>query len=141
MPGVVPLLHALAAQPHIYLSLVTGNYREGARIKLGHFDLWRFFRSGGFGDAAHDRLEIVYDALAAARADGIPDASPSQAVVIGDTPFDVACAVRSGARCIAVGTGGFAVDVLRQAGADEVFEDFSDTAAVLAAFDRLGASL
>ena len=53
--------------------------------------------------------------------------------MIGDTPLDVACAAASGARSIAVATGGYDVDALRAAGADAVFEDLSDTEAVMTA--------
>ena len=52
--------------------------------------------------------------------------------MIGDTPLDVACAAASGARSIAVATGGYDVEALRAAGADVVFEDLSDLDAVLA---------
>ena len=31
---------------------MTGNYEEGARIKLEYFDWWRSFRCGAFGDDA-----------------------------------------------------------------------------------------
>ncbi len=54
--------------------------------------------------------------------------------MIGDTPLDVACAQASGARSIAVATGNYSVDDLRAAGADVVFEDLSDTPAVLRLF-------
>jgi phosphoglycolate phosphatase-like HAD superfamily hydrolase len=50
-----------------------------------------------------------------------------------DTPLDVACAAASGARSIAVATGEYDVAALRAAGADVVFEDLSDTQAVLRA--------
>ena len=42
MPGVRALLDALAVRDDVYLSLLTGNYEEGARLKLEHFDLWRY---------------------------------------------------------------------------------------------------
>ena len=58
---------------------------------------------------------------------------PGDVVVIGDTPLDVACAAASGARSVAVATGGFDVDELRKAGADVVLQDFSDTREVLRA--------
>ncbi len=59
------------------------------------------------------------------------------AVVIGDTPRDVACAHAHGARCLAVATGEYSVDALLRAGADVVFEDLRDTPAVLQALARL----
>ncbi len=136
MPGVRPLLDVLAARDDVYLALLTGNYRQGARLKLEHFDLWRYFRAGAFGDEAHDRNQLVGEALASVRQAGGPDVSPSEAVVVGDTPLDVACAAAAGARSIAVATGGFDVEVLRRSGADAVFPDLSDLEAVLRALAR-----
>jgi phosphoglycolate phosphatase len=131
MPGVRALLDALIDRPDAYLALLTGNYETGAQLKLEHFDLWRYFRCGAFGDGAADRNGLVPKALARVAAGGGPAFAPSDAVVIGDTPLDVACAKAGGARLIAVATGNHSVDQLRAAGADVVFEDLSDTGAVV----------
>ena len=133
MPGVRPLLDALTTRPEIYVALLTGNYEEAARVKLEYFDLWRYFRCGAFGDDAPDRNGLLPKALAVVRARGGPAVSPADTVVVGDTPLDVACAAAAGARSIAVATGGYDVDALRAAGADVVFDDLSDTDAVLMA--------
>jgi phosphoglycolate phosphatase-like HAD superfamily hydrolase len=133
MPGVGPLLDALVDRADVYLALLTGNYEEAARVKLAYFDLWRYFRCGAFGDAAPDRNGLLPKALARVVACGGPAVPTSAAVVIGDTPLDVACAAAAGARSIAVATGGYDVDALRAAGADVVFEDLRDTDAVVAA--------
>lgn len=133
MPGVRPLLDALHARDDVFLALLTGNYEAAARVKLEHFDLWRYFACGAFGDAAPDRNRLLPRAIDAVRACGLTAATPAHAVVIGDTPLDVACAAAGGARSIAVATGGHGVDELRAAGADAVFEDLSDLGAVLRA--------
>ena len=132
MPGILALLDALADREDAYLALLTGNYEAGARLKLEHFDLWRYFPCGAFGDGAADRNGLVPKALARVAACGGPVFGPSDAIVIGDTPLDVACAKAGGARSIAVATGNHSVDELRGTGADVVFEDLSDTQAVLA---------
>jgi phosphoglycolate phosphatase len=131
MPGVRALLDTLVDRRDAYLALLTGNYEDAARAKLEYFDLWRYFRCGAFGDDAPDRNGLLPKALAAVRACGGPAVSAADAIVIGDTPLDVACAAASGARSIAVATGGYDVAALRAAGADVVFEDLSDTDAVL----------
>jgi len=133
MPGIRPLLAELASRHDVYLALLTGNYEDGARLKLEHFDLWRFFRCGAFGDEAYDRNILLPLALATIEAQGGPAVAASAAVVVGDTPLDVACAAASGARCLAVATGSHTADALRTAGADIVFDDLSDTRRVLAA--------
>jgi len=133
MPGVRELLDALADRGDVYLALLTGNYETAARMKLEYFDLWRYFACGAFGDDAPDRNRLLPKAISRIAACGGPVIEPCEAVVIGDTPLDVACAAASGARCIAVATGNFSVSELRAAGAALVMQDLSDTAAVLAA--------
>lgn len=135
MPGVTPLLDELGRRDHLHCALLTGNYKAGARIKLEHFDLWRRFPWGTFGDDYADRDLLARAALAAAPARGVPLHDPAHAIVVGDTPFDVACARAAGARVIAVATGGHTVDALSACSPDAVFEDLSDTAAVLKAID------
>lgn len=133
MPGIYALLNSLVSRNDVYLGLLTGNYESAARIKLEHFDLWRYFRCGAFGDVTHDRNSLLPEAVARVRASGWPSVKPSDVVVIGDTPYDVACAAAGGARSVAVATGPFQTQALREAGADVVFEDLSDTDAVLLA--------
>jgi phosphoglycolate phosphatase-like HAD superfamily hydrolase len=133
MPGVRELLSTLTDRDDVYVALLTGNYEGGARLKLEYFDLWRYFECGVFGDDVHDRNRLLPLALATIKARGGPAISPSSAVVVGDTPLDVECAVASGARSLAVATGGYPADTLRRAGADRVFDDLTDTDEVLRA--------
>jgi phosphoglycolate phosphatase len=131
MPGVRELLDVLRRRDDVYVALLTGNYEEGARIKLEYFDLWRYFPCGAFGDDAPQRDGLVSKALERIAASGGPSFSAADAVVIGDTPLDVACAAFCGARSIAVATGSHSVEELRAAGADAVLQDLGDTAEVL----------
>src|SRR5688500_12830212 len=66
LPGVRELLEELASQPDATLGLLTGNLERGARLKLEHYDLWRFFAFGGFADDHHDRNELGPFALSRA---------------------------------------------------------------------------
>lgn len=137
LPGITPLLDALEPDDRHFLALLTGNYADAAAVKLGHFDLWRYFRCGAFGDDHGDRNHLVSVALQRARACGLPPHVESlHTVVIGDTPRDIACAHAHGARCLAVATGDYSAETLRQAGADVVFDDLRDTGAVLHALAR-----
>jgi phosphoglycolate phosphatase-like HAD superfamily hydrolase len=130
LPGVRELLDALAARGDTVAALLTGNFEDGARIKLSHFGLWRYFPWGAFGDAAEDRNALLPVALDLARARGLA-VSPDRTFIVGDTPLDVACARAGGVRAVAVATGGFDAAVLEAAGADVVFEDLGNTGAVL----------
>ncbi len=50
LPGIANLLEMLAQRDDVAVGLLTGNIRDGARVKLGHFGLFDFFAFGGFGD-------------------------------------------------------------------------------------------
>jgi phosphoglycolate phosphatase len=139
MPGVRPLLDALAVRHDAFLALLTGNFEHGARIKLEYFDLWRYFRCGAFGDAALERNGLLSTALARVEACGGPSPRPSDVVVVGDTPLDVAVALAGGTRSVAVATGSYDMATLGASGADVVLEDFSDLRAALEAILRLEA--
>ena len=127
LPGVPELLDALAPCDDVYLGLLTGNFREGARIKLERFDLWRYFRCGAFGDDAADRHALVPVALERATACGIPEIAAADVVVIGDTPNDIACAQAVGAVSVGVATGSYTADQLRGCGATVVFDTLEAT--------------
>ena len=119
LPGVESLITAMEADPRWVVALLTGNFARGARIKLGHFDLWRRFAFGAFGDEHFDRRDLMPVALARAAAAGV---TPARVVVVGDTPLDVDCAKAHGACALAVATGTYSIEQLEATGADLVVE-------------------
>lgn len=131
MPGIPDLLGALRPREDVILGLLTGNFESGARIKLEHFDLWRYFACGAFGDDAADRNALVPFAVERARSRGFGTISYEDVVVVGDTPHDVACARAVGALPVGVATGTFTAAELRDTGAEIVMDDLSDIAAFL----------
>ena len=110
------ILERLAHRSDVRSYLLTGNTRGGARAKLTHYDLFRYFPDGAFAEDAGERAD---DRCASARAgEACRDRSSDQGVfVIGDTPHDIHCANAIGARTIAVATGGYSLDELRVASA------------------------
>jgi phosphoglycolate phosphatase-like HAD superfamily hydrolase len=131
MPGARELLDALGDHDHLHLALLTGNYRDAAEIKLQHFEIWDFFEWGAFSDDAADRNALVPIARSRAEIYDIPEAAIERVIVIGDTPHDIECARVAGARSIAVATGGYTVEQLKEFGADDVLPDLTDTKQVL----------
>lgn len=59
------------------------------------------------------------------------DAEPHEAVMVGDTPWDVHSARGAGVPTVAVLTGGFAIEELTESGAVAVFESVAELAAGL----------
>jgi phosphoglycolate phosphatase len=131
LPGVRALLSGIALRTDLFPALLTGNCEQGARIKLQHFDLWKFFPCGAFGDDVADRNDLFEVAMRQAVACGAPPVQPADVIIVGDTVMDVACAKAAGARCLAVATGPSDVDALLAAGADVALADLSDTARVM----------
>jgi phosphoglycolate phosphatase len=138
MPGVRELLDALTTRGDARVGLLTGNFVEGARVKLEYFDLWKYFPWGAFGGDAANRNALVPIAVARAREHGIEveGISPADILVIGDTPSDIECALVAGATPVAVATGSYSLEQLRSAGARIAFQDLSDTGAVLKLLER-----
>jgi phosphoglycolate phosphatase-like HAD superfamily hydrolase len=135
MPGIRDLLQALEVREDVRVGLLTGNFVEGARIKLEYFDLWKYFPWGAFGGDSANRNDLVPIAVARAKEHGIDAVAPADVIVIGDTPNDIECARAANATPVAVATGSYSVDQLRAAGADIIFEDLSDTGAFLRLLD------
>jgi phosphoglycolate phosphatase-like HAD superfamily hydrolase len=126
LPGVEALIQSLREREDVVLGLLTGNFREGAKLKLGHFNLHHHFDFGGFGDRHLDRDDVAREALAEVRQRFNGTFDPARLWVIGDTPADVRCGRAIGAKVVAVGTGQYSVDVLRDTSPDVLFDDFAD---------------
>ncbi|MEU9560024.1 HAD family hydrolase [Streptomyces fumanus] len=127
LPGAVEALAALDERG-VRQSVVTGNVRRAAEVKLAAFGLDSCLRldEGAYGEDGEGRPELLRLALTRA------NVSPGKAVFLGDTPADVAGGREAGVRVIAVATGRTPASGLRDAGADAVLEDLSDTARALA---------
>ena len=121
------------ANVRVVQSVLTGNVRRMAEIKLSAvgLDADLDLETGAYGDSHEIRSELVHLARGkAARKYGRGFAGTAT-VLVGDTPLDVAAARATGARAVAVATGGTSADKLAESGADVVLPDLTDTAAVL----------
>jgi phosphoglycolate phosphatase len=132
-PGIRAALDALASGRENVLGLLTGNISEGARLKLEAYDLYSYFRLGAFGDDSEDRNRLLPVALGKLEKTASLRLAFGDCIVIGDTPRDIDCAKPYGALSVAVATGPYSSAALREAGADLVFEDLSDTGTFIAA--------
>ena len=131
LPGIQQLLERLKPQPHTVLALLTGNLKEGARLKLQHYGLWDFFEFGAFADDHHDRNKLGAFARQRAQLKHGHDFDATDIDVIGDTNHDVACGKAFGARTIAVATGSWSRERLQGCAPDFLFDDLSETEAVI----------
>lgn len=131
-PGAPEVVAALRAHPAAVMGLVTGNVQTLAPIKLraaGYDPI--DFAAGAFGSEGWARAMLPPMALERARAYSGGDFRSENIVIIGDTPGDITCATSISARTIAVATGPYSTDELRQHNPDHVFESMHDHRAVL----------
>jgi phosphoglycolate phosphatase-like HAD superfamily hydrolase len=117
MDGVEAVLADLVDEPAALSLLLTGNVEAGARAKLAHYGLDRYFGPGAFCTGLGARSEIAKRAVELATEHVGASLQLDQVYVIGDTPADVACGRAVGARTIAVASGGYQVDELAETGA------------------------
>jgi phosphoglycolate phosphatase-like HAD superfamily hydrolase len=134
-PGVREALEALAGHDGVLQSVLTGNIERNAHLKLDAFGLVPLLdmEVGGYGSDHGTRSELVGVALTKARERRGVELAPHDVVVIGDTPLDVEAAHAAGARAVAVATGPYRLEELRQAAPDAALEDLTDVQALLEA--------
>lgn len=135
LPGVFELLDDLASRDRVAVGLLTGNVREGARIKLEYFQLMHHFDFGGFGDHHPRRNDVAQSALDEVQQRLGGQATPDRVWVIGDTPKDIHCARHIGARVAAVATGINHREELATEQPDLLLDDLTDPSPLLALLD------
>jgi phosphoglycolate phosphatase-like HAD superfamily hydrolase len=132
LPGVLPLLDRLANDQGFILGLVTGNVQQTVVHKLEAVGIDPgLFTFGAFGDEHQDRNKLP--ALALYRLSQIlgSQVPTEKAIVIGDTPHDIACARHVGVKVLCVATGVYDSQSLAEYAPDYLLPDFSDTDAVM----------
>jgi len=107
LEGIREVLEDLQGRDDVRSYLLTGNTPAGARAKLRHYDLDRFFPEGEGAFCIDHGPRVDIARRASLLAEG------AEAVyVIGDTPADVECGKAIGARTVAVASGWHSVEQL-----------------------------
>ncbi|MFC1553030.1 HAD family hydrolase [candidate division KSB1 bacterium] len=131
--GVMEIIEKLNEMSGVYLALLTGNFEEGARIKLSPFGLNELFPTGAFGSDGFLRTELT--PVAVKRSEELFNVkfAPNNIVVIGDTASDIECGKVINARTIGISQHLRNEDTLKAADPDFVFRGFENTDDVLKA--------
>ena len=143
MPGAVEALRAVHAHPRLLPSVVTGNLRQNALIKLSTFDLDRYVDTQIGGYASDDAHRPALVPLAQKRAQvrhGV-EFTHSNTVIIGDSLEDVRTGLEGGASVIGVASGKTTADELRDAGASVVLFDLTDAQDLLESITSLAGNV
>ncbi len=133
MPGAAEALASIQKAPDLIPTVVTGNLRASAEIKLAALSLIQYVDiplGGHASDSAH-RPDLVGIAQprAAARYGIRFDATST--VIIGDSRQDVITGLERGAKIIGVASGTTSAQQLSEAGAHYVLPDLRDPEGLL----------
>ncbi|MBV9096274.1 MAG: haloacid dehalogenase-like hydrolase [Streptosporangiaceae bacterium] len=139
LPGAAEAAAAVAERGNAVQTVLTGNSKPNAMLKLRAFDLDRFidFDIGGYGCEAYPKGTLL--TVARQRAAGKHQASFAEGatVYVADSPRDVDAAKIAGVASLAVASGRASAAELRDAGADAVLPDLTDTTRVVALITEL----
>jgi phosphoglycolate phosphatase len=132
-PGVEDVLRRLDADGRVIQTVLSGNLRANARIKLAAFglDRWLDLEVGAYGSDHEDRTRLVPVALERVERMRGHRFEASGVWVVGDTLADLACARAAGVRCLLVATGRIPLEELAAGRPDAVLPDLSDVRRVV----------
>jgi phosphoglycolate phosphatase len=143
MPGAAEALAAVAKLDGVVQSVLTGNSKPNAMLKLRAFGLDGYLDCdiGGYCSEAYPKGTLLRVARQRA-ADKYGVTFGEQATVyVADSPRDVDAAKIGGARSLAVAGGRASAAELREAGPDAVLPDLTDTAGLVNLIARLTEAL
>jgi phosphoglycolate phosphatase len=127
-PGVVELLELLAGRGHC-LGIATGKAMRGLKAVLERHGLEQYFTTLQTADLHPSKPDpsMIRAALAEA------GAAPDEAVMVGDTSYDILMARAAGITAIGVAWGNHPAAELTAAGADHVLGRFGELPSLLGA--------
>ncbi|MFE7585929.1 HAD family hydrolase [Streptomyces gardneri] len=128
MPGAVEALRSVHQCPDYVPTIVTGNLKPNALLKLAAFDLGGYVDTeiGGYASDDQHRPALVGIAQKRAQAKHGTIFTRVNTVIIGDSLEDVRTGLEGGAPVVAVASGKTPASALRGAGADVVLETLED---------------
>jgi phosphoglycolate phosphatase len=141
MPGAVKALEAVRACNGTVQSVVSGNLRSSAIIKLAAFELERYLEVDIGGFACDDDYRPNLVAIAQSRAARRYESAftRTNTVIIGDSCEDVRTARLGGSSVIGITSGTTTRQQLADAGADIILDDLTDSDSLLSAIGALAA--
>jgi len=138
LPGAREALAAVSRLPGVIQTVLTGTIKENAAQKLRAFGLESYvdLDIGGFGSDVYPKgTQILRSLTMAAEKYGVQFRA-ADSVYLADSTRDVVAAKVAAVRCVGVASGRSTATELRDAGADPVLSDLSDTRRVVAAIER-----
>jgi phosphoglycolate phosphatase-like HAD superfamily hydrolase len=135
LPGAADALAAVARLPEVIQTVLTGTIKQNAACKLRAFGLDRYLDPdiGGFGSDVYPKGTQILRSLDLANEKYGLGLRPANVVYVADSIRDVAAAKVAAVRCVGVASGRSRSAELKEAGAEPVLDDLSDTGRVITA--------
>jgi phosphoglycolate phosphatase len=124
-PHVWDIVEACDKSSRFELALLTGNFQTGAKLKLQHVDLWKYFKWGVFGDISEERndlAEMAYKTIQEREG----NINRKDIVVIGDTSNDVRCGQAISATTVGIVSGFETESQVRSQNPDFLIHSFKE---------------
>lgn len=128
LTGVKETLQQVNGFSNTLVSVLTGNCKQGAFLKLKFNDIFKEFNltKAVFGDSYNDRNKLASKALENTKEYFFDSkVKANQILIVGDTPHDVACAKSIGAKSLAVCSGFSSKKELENSNPDYLVDDLS----------------
>lgn len=121
-PNVPEILEI--AEKKFALSIVTGNVKEAAKLKLTSTGLFRYFPAGAYGDDADERWKLIEIAIRKSEEHYKSVFDRNNVFMIGDSVKDILAAKKNGVKSVSVATGLTSYEKLKENKPDYLFKDF-----------------
>lgn len=130
LPGILEILNldipwGETGEQGIYHSLLTSNFKAGARVKLEALGLDSYFKTGGYGDIEGTKIECAHVSISQAEDFYGVSFNPEDIYVVGDSASDIMAAKGIGATSISVLTGWMSKEALEPYEPDYILKDLS----------------
>ncbi|MCF8336585.1 MAG: HAD family hydrolase [Bacteroidales bacterium] len=125
LQGVKNLLDIFRAKGEL-IGLVTGNIEKVARMKLNKAGIMDYFEFGGFGNEDILRSKLIRNAIDKASSSS-KFQKKDNVYYFGDSPKDIQAAKEANVYSVAVATGVYDVNELKEHQPDILIEEYSDS--------------
>ncbi len=115
----------------LYNCLLTGNMEEASKIKLSFYNIDKYFMFGIFGEKSEERNELGALAIKEIPKKLNKTFKNSDVWIIGDTPSDITCAKSNNIKSIAVASGSYSFDKLKECNPDILYKKIPDYSEVI----------
>ncbi|MFH1761723.1 MAG: HAD family hydrolase [bacterium] len=124
-PNVRNILESLKKRGHA-MAILTGNWHQGAKTKIGPFKIQHYFDFISGSEDAETRSKLVEVSIKKFEKIYRTPVLKKDIILIGDTPRDIQCAKENGIHVWAVATGPYSYEELKAEGPTRILQTLEE---------------